>query len=94
LVKRVIVDLNTGEEVNTLNDGDRIVRKKSIDSLKSIQVWNIKHFYKGNINEIRKQLEALSVYEKAFLFAIVHMLVIKIVASNTTMETVWDLRIL
>lgn len=59
-----------GEIVGAINEGDRIIRKASVDYLKDTEVWKIEHFYKGNINEIRKQLESLSIYEKAFLFAI------------------------
>lgn len=65
-----IIDETTGEIVNEFNPGDRIVRKSSVEYLSDTQVWKIEHFYKGNIREVRKQLESLSVYEKAFLFTI------------------------
>ena len=39
---------------------------------KKYQEWNImEHFYKGNIDEIRKTMQNLNVYEKAFLYSIV-----------------------
>ena len=69
-VPRKAIDTDMGEVI-LLNKGDRVVRAKSIEKASEIQEWKITHFYKGNIGEIRKQLEALSVYEKAFLFAIV-----------------------
>lgn len=60
-----------------LNKGDRIVRKASLDAYsrikeknKQYQEWNIEHFYKGNIDEIRKTMKELDVYEKAFLYSI------------------------
>lgn len=59
-----------GEIVGSLNIGDRIVRKKTIEYIKDRETWKIEHFYKGNISEIRKQLENLSTFEKAFLFSI------------------------
>jgi hypothetical protein len=60
-----------GEILTSLNPGDRILRNKSVEYLSDTQIWNIKKFYKGNIEELRKQLESLSTYEKAFLFTIV-----------------------
>lgn len=59
-----------GEIIGEFGEGDKIVRKASIDYLKETEVWKIEHFYKGNIAEIRKQLESLSTFEKAFLFSI------------------------
>ena len=64
-----IVDEN-GEIVGSLNEGDRIIRKKSVDMLCDTQVWDIKHFYKGNIDEVRKQNGNLDVYEKALIYSI------------------------
>lgn len=61
--------------MTTIRNGDRIVRKESIDSYfaqtEKYEIWKLEQFYKGNISELRKQLESLSVYEKAFLFSIV-----------------------
>ena len=61
---------NDGEIVTEIKEGDKILRKASVDYLQDTQTWAIEHFYKGNIDEVRKQLEALSTYEKAFLFTI------------------------
>jgi len=55
------------------------LRKESIESfkrkqytdLKEYQKWKIDNFYKGNIEELRKNMKSLDVYEKAFLFSIV-----------------------
>ena len=69
IIVRIVDD--DGQVVSEFNTGDRIVRKASIEHLKDTQVWDVGKFYKGNINEVRKQLESLSVYEKAFLFCIV-----------------------
>jgi hypothetical protein len=65
-----VVDDN-GQVVTQINEGDRILRKKSVEHLSDTHVWKIDNFYKGNIEEVRKQLESLSTYEKAFLFTIV-----------------------
>lgn len=64
-----IVDEN-GEVIGEIKEGDRLVRKESVDYLVGKEVWKIEHFYKGNIAEMRKQLESLSTYEKAFLFSV------------------------
>lgn len=65
-----VVDDN-GEVVTQIYEGDRILRKKSVEHLSDTQIWKIDNFYKGNIEEVRKQMESLSTYEKAFLFTIV-----------------------
>lgn len=73
---KAILDTETGE-VNELNEGDRIVRKASLDAYNNIkqknkqyQEWKIEHFYRGNIEEICKIMKSLNIYEKAFLFSI------------------------
>jgi hypothetical protein len=70
------IRIGTKDSIVELSDGDRVLKKNSIDYLKDqsekeYEVWNIKHFFKGNIDEIRAQLESLDVYEKAFLFSVV-----------------------
>lgn len=76
---RIIVDSDTGEITSEFNDGDRIVRKESLESFsrmkeraKQCQSWTkeMAPFYKGNIEEIRKTMKALDIYEKAFLYSI------------------------
>jgi len=59
-----------GEIIGSISEGDRIIRKISIEHLNNTEVWKMEHFYKGNIYEIRKQLESLSTFEKAFLFSV------------------------
>lgn len=72
---KVILDVDTGE-FSEIRAGDRIVRKSSIDAFKSkkdevgFEEWEMKHFYKGNIDEIRSTMKLLDVYEKAFLYSI------------------------
>lgn len=46
-------------------------RRNKISNTEEYQDWNIKQFYKGNIEELRKTMQNLDVYEKAFLFSIV-----------------------
>lgn len=64
-----LLNRSTGE-ISELNVGDRVLRKQSIDYLNTYQEWRIEHFYKGNIDELRKQLLALSINERAFLMSI------------------------
>lgn len=60
-----------------LNEGDRILRKASLESFsrikeknKQYENWQINTFVKGNIEELRKIMSELDVYEKAFLYSI------------------------
>jgi hypothetical protein len=72
-----------GEIGATIKQGDRIISGKSLEasrtkkireyeSIKSgkNQEWNLEHFFKGHIPEIRELMKTLSVYEKSFLFSI------------------------
>jgi hypothetical protein len=71
---KLIIDKNTGEIVGEINPGDKIIKKKSLDFLEKqqeLQEWNIQHFYKGNIDEIKKLNNELSIYEMGLLYAIV-----------------------
>lgn len=74
-MSRIIIETETGEQLGELRQGDRVLKKESIDFLKArdetTQEWKIEHFYKGNIKEISKWLKELSITEKAFLFCIV-----------------------
>lgn len=67
-----LVNAETGEIKNKLRDGDRykVTRRESIEYLSQFQYWNMEHFYKGHIDEIRKLMQELSSVEKAFLFSI------------------------
>lgn len=44
-------------------------RQKELDS-GQCEVWTMDSFYKGNIQEIRKTMDKLDLYEKAFLYSI------------------------
>lgn len=70
-VTRLLVKPETGEVLDSLYPGDRIVRKSSIDEISNYQVWRVEKFFKGHIGEIRETLKELSTTEKAFLFSIV-----------------------
>lgn len=74
-----VVNPNTNETVNHINKGDKIVRKNSIEAFKLIKEqeakgscvnWNMKEFYKTNIEEMQLISKELSQSEKAFLFSI------------------------
>jgi len=70
IIDRAVVNLNTGE-LKKLHQDDRIIRKESIDYLKNTEVWDMKHFYKGNIEELKEINKTLNSSEKAFLFSII-----------------------
>lgn len=72
-----------GEIMSELNVGDRIIRNGStqamhnkkmreINAIKSgdKQEWNLEHFFKGHVEEIRELMSSLSIYERGFLFSI------------------------
>ena len=72
--------LGGNRHVVEINDGDIIVRKASLEAYERIkkkksqtQDWSkvMQSFCKGNIEELRKNMSNLDVYEKAFLFSIV-----------------------
>lgn len=65
-----VVDTISGEVHKELDPGDRILRKKSVDYLRSVKEWKIDHFYKGNLREIAKWMKDLSPNEKAVLFTV------------------------
>lgn len=67
----IIVNPESGKEIDAIYAGDRVVRKESIDYLKSVDEWKIENFYKGHIKELEKWMKELSNVEKAFLFSIV-----------------------
>lgn len=67
---KLLVMESSGEVLTELEKGDRIIRKKSADYLAGIRVWNIDHFYKGHLPEIRKWMKELSPYEKALIFTV------------------------
>ena len=70
-MEKYVVNPETGEKVNVMNKGDRIVRKQSVDYLEKYSTWNIKHFYKGNIEELKELNKELSISEAGFLFKII-----------------------
>jgi len=69
-VKGFIVDPHTGEVIDRLCVGDRLLRKKSAEYLNNTEEWKIENFFKGHAGEIKKWVAELSTQEKAFLFSI------------------------
>lgn len=67
---RIVVDRETGEITAELRNGDRILRAETIEYLRTTEEWRIEHFYKGNLDEIRKWMKELTPNEKAVLFTI------------------------
>lgn len=76
-----VVDPDTGEIIDTISAGDRIVRKESSDSYRknikkhlkeepTYQRWDLDDFYRANISELTLLMDDLSQFEKAFLFSI------------------------
>jgi len=72
-----------GEITHQLRQGDRIISGNSLNNYKTKKIreaealksgdkqeWNLEHFFKGHIPEIRGLMKSLSVFDKAFLFSI------------------------
>lgn len=69
-IASLVVSKTTGEVIGEIEPGDRIVRKKSIEHLKSVREWKIDHYYRGNLREIAKWMKDLTPQEKAILFTV------------------------
>jgi DNA-binding MarR family transcriptional regulator len=72
-----LVDGDTGQITTDLYEGDRIVRDGSIKHLRqtkgkaqALLEWNLEHFLKAHIPELKLWIKDLSQAEKAFLFSI------------------------
>lgn len=66
-----IIEEESGEITGELREGDRILRKGSIEYLEATEKWKLDRFFKGNIDELKKWMKDLSGNEKIFLFSIV-----------------------
>jgi hypothetical protein len=65
---RYILNVDTGEIIDELKDGDKIVRKASSDYLNETQDWVLGKFTKSSMDEIRKLVLELNSHEMALLF--------------------------
>jgi len=81
-IKGYLIDKD-GKRVSPVYEGDRLQRGASLDAYRNKkmredaanksgdkQEWNLEHFFKGHIPEIRELMKSLSVFERAFLFSI------------------------
>jgi hypothetical protein len=72
-----------GKKLRAVKEGDRLQSGASLDAYRNKklreeaanksgdkQEWNLEHFFKGHIPEIRELMKSLSVYERAFLFSV------------------------
>lgn len=70
-----IVKHDTGEIIGMIEEGDRIIKGKSMKVFQQMkdetEEWIIENFYKGNVDELELWINDLSITEKAFLFSIV-----------------------
>jgi hypothetical protein len=78
----LLTDLN-GNVNRKIKKSDLIISRNSLKSKKDKEMreyaaiksgdkqeWNLEHFFKGHIPEIRELMKSLSVYDRAFLFSI------------------------
>ena len=71
-MSKILLDTDTGECLAEINEGDRILRKKSLDylsELKSgiIQEWKMESFFKGYIPELKEMMRLLTNNEAGFV---------------------------
>lgn len=72
-----------GNKTREIKEGDRLQNGALLEAYKNKkareaeanrvggkQEWNLEHFFKGHIPEIRELLKSLSVYDRSFLFSI------------------------
>lgn len=76
-IKGYVVDIETGEIMGNLYEGDKIVRKESTESFleneeksKETILWDADPFYKGFIRELKMIMPELNIYEKVVIFSI------------------------
>lgn len=81
-IKGYLTDIN-GTRVREIREGDRIRSGASTDAYRTKKIreaeavkagdkqeWNLEHFFKGHIPEIRELMKSLTTFERAFLFSI------------------------
>lgn len=67
----LIVNPDTGDVTGEVYEGDRVIRKASVEYLNNTQVWKLDSFFMGHVAEIKNWTQELTMHEKAFLFSIV-----------------------
>lgn len=70
LATRIVIDADTGEVLTRLEEGDRIIRSKSIEYLEDFESWKKVGFFKGYTDELRMVIPTLSTTEKAVLLSL------------------------
>jgi hypothetical protein len=65
--KRLIVEEQTGEITNELDEGDRILRAKSIEKLRTTAKWDIGPFSKVNSEELNLLAPTLTASESCVI---------------------------
>ena len=68
---RAVVDVNTGEILDHICKGDRILRGKSAEFLSNTTKMNVKSFVKLNIDEVTLVLPTLTSSEQAMLINLI-----------------------
>lgn len=70
MLRKAVVDTQTGEVINREGDRVRVIRKESLDAFNNKKVWGKEQFTKAYNSELRKVLPMLSKREKALLMSI------------------------
>ena len=65
-----VVDINTGEIINHIREGDQIIRGKFEVTDEKFIPWNCGNFVKGNQQEIKPLAEELSYIQSSLLFVL------------------------
>lgn len=68
---RIVVDRDTGVILTTLEEGDKIIRSKSVERLKETENWKLEDFSKINDKELRHIIPILNLSERAVFLSLV-----------------------
>lgn len=67
---RLVVDEDTGKVVNTIFQGDRILRSKSVELLQTKDKWDTGSFSKVNDEELKLLTPTLTISERSVLWSL------------------------
>lgn len=76
----IIAEEKSGDRIkyisaNSMKSFEKVKEAQLVAKMKAmredeLQLWDVDSFYKGNVQEIRKTMDKLDIYEKAFLYSI------------------------
>jgi len=70
---KIVIQEETGEVIAATDNGDyiNVTKSGSVEYLNNYDTWEIKHFYKGNIDELKELNKGLTITEAGFILKII-----------------------